>query len=71
MIFVFMRFNPHPANRPGDATDRYLDRVRTKSFNPHPANRPGDACAISGQPHPQYVSIRTRPTGRVMHARFR
>ena len=53
-------FNPHPANRPGDA--RRLTRSSTSSlcFNPHPANRPGDATGASWEfidgsgfnPHP-------------------
>ena len=36
------------------------------SFNPHPANRPGDAGVMRVFVEEYEVSIRTRPTGRVM-----
>ena len=43
-----LRFNPHPARRPG-ATRRLaapnLLRTETASFNPHPARRPGATAA--------------------------
>ncbi len=35
-------------------------------FNPHPANRPGDAFVFVHISLRKLVSIRTRPTGRVM-----
>jgi hypothetical protein len=56
---VFAGFNPHPANRPGDAKPKILIAPGfTNRFNPHPANRPGDACFRTSKrrgsfnPHP-------------------
>ncbi len=59
-------FNPHPANRPGDALIGGDNSWCTKGFNPHPANRPGDARHRRGTRIMAIVSIRTRLTGRVM-----
>ena len=60
------RFNPHPANRPGDACPQIGNSSKDGGFNPHPANRPGDAIQRHLRSFPIAVSIRTRLTGRVM-----
>ena len=65
-LLVDDRFNPHPANRPGDASCIALLFPDQICFNPHPANRPGDASASFDGLTFLHVSIRTRPTGRVM-----
>ena len=61
------RFNPHPAEWPGDAWTLWTLQILHLGFNPHPAEWPGDAAAKITTGTFVAVSIRTRPNGRVMH----
>ena len=60
------RFNPRPANWPGDAPASVERPAPSRRFNPRPANWPGDAQRDRHRRQRQKVSIHARPIGRAM-----
>ena len=63
------RFNPHPARRPGETTITHAYASPAPCFNPHPARRPGETWDFIRDGFAWvFVSIRTRPEGRVKRA---
>ena len=59
-------FNPHPARRPGATLSPWRKSRPRNCFNPHPARRPGATGGLAVVVHRLFVSILTRPEGRVL-----